>query len=55
MALPRGICIGSKIAPIFFNTMEDSGSLPIEMDCTNMAMGDVIEAGTCTRSHLSST
>jgi aconitate hydratase 2/2-methylisocitrate dehydratase len=27
-----GVCIGNKIAPIFFNTMEDSGSLPIEMD-----------------------
>jgi len=38
-----GICIGGKIAPIFFNTMEDSGSFPLEMDVTNMAMGDVIE------------
>ena len=38
-----GLCIGSKIAPIFFNTMEDSGSLPIEMDVTAMAMGDVID------------
>jgi len=37
------VCIGSKIAPIFFNTMEDSGALPIEMDVTNMAMGDVVE------------
>lgn len=38
-----GLCIGGKIAPIFFNTMEDSGALPIEMDVTNMAMGDVID------------
>ncbi len=38
-----GICIGSKIAPIFFNTMEDSGALPIEFDVTNLAMGDVID------------
>ncbi|ANE55723.1 bifunctional aconitate hydratase 2/2-methylisocitrate dehydratase [Methylomonas sp. DH-1] len=38
-----GVCIGGKIAPIFFNTMEDSGALPIECDVTNMAMGDVID------------
>lgn len=38
-----GICIGSKIAPIFFNTMEDSGALPIEADVSNMNMGDVID------------
>jgi hypothetical protein len=38
-----GVCIGSKIAPIFFNTMEDSGSLPIEMPVENMAMGDMID------------
>ena len=38
-----GVCIGSKIAPIFFNTMEDSGALPIEMDVSGMAMGDVID------------
>ena len=38
-----GVCIGGKIAPIFFNTMEDSGSLPIEMDVSNMAMGDVVD------------
>jgi len=38
-----GLCIGSKIAPIFFNTMEDAGSLPIEMDVTKMDMGDVID------------
>ncbi len=38
-----GVCIGGKIAPIFFNTMEDSGALPIEMDVTNLNMGDVIE------------
>ena len=38
-----GICIGSKIAPIFYNTMEDSGSLPIEMSVDNIKMGDVID------------
>lgn len=38
-----GVCIGSKIAPIFFNTMEDAGALPIEMDVDNMEMGDVID------------
>ncbi|WP_434985491.1 bifunctional aconitate hydratase 2/2-methylisocitrate dehydratase [Vreelandella zhaodongensis] len=38
-----GFCFGSKIAPIFFNTMEDSGALPIEMDVANFAMGDVID------------
>ncbi|MFA5924173.1 MAG: bifunctional aconitate hydratase 2/2-methylisocitrate dehydratase [Methylococcaceae bacterium] len=38
-----GVCIGAKIAPIFFNTMEDSGALPFECDVTNMAMGDVID------------
>ena len=32
-----------KIAPIFFNTMEDAGALPIEMDVSKMAMGDVID------------
>ena len=38
-----GFCFGSKIAPIFFNTMEDSGALPVEMDVTNLHMGDVID------------
>ena len=38
-----GVCLGSKIAPIFYNTMEDSGALPIELDVDQMAMGDVIE------------
>ena len=38
-----GLCIGSKIAPIFFNTMEDSGALPIEMDVNDLNMGDVID------------
>mmetsp|Transcript_34814 Transcript_34814/g.84214 ORF Transcript_34814/g.84214 Transcript_34814/m.84214 type:complete len:897 (-) Transcript_34814:224-2914(-) len=37
-----GVCIGGKIAPIFFNTMEDSGALPIEMDVSGLAMGDVV-------------
>ena len=38
-----GYCFGSKIAPIFFNTMEDAGALPIEMDVSKMEMGDVID------------
>jgi aconitate hydratase 2/2-methylisocitrate dehydratase len=38
-----GVCIGGKIAPIFFNTMEDSGALPFECDVSGMAMGDVID------------
>ena len=38
-----GVCIGGKIAPIFFNTMEDSGALPIECDVEDFAMGDVID------------
>ncbi len=38
-----GVCLGSKIAPIFFNTMEDAGALPIELDVNQMNMGDVIE------------
>merc|ERR1719454_1043180 len=38
-----GFVIGGVIAPIFFNTMEDSGALPIEMDVSGMSMGDVIE------------
>lgn len=38
-----GVCIGGKIAPIFFNTMEDSGALPIECDVSNMQMGDLID------------
>lgn len=37
-----GICLGGKIAPIFFNTMEDAGALPIECDVSKMKMGDVI-------------
>ncbi|MAB98229.1 MAG: bifunctional aconitate hydratase 2/2-methylisocitrate dehydratase [Pseudomonadaceae bacterium] len=38
-----GFCFGSKIAPIFYNTMEDAGALPIEFDVSNMHMGDVID------------
>ena len=38
-----GVCLGGKIAPIFYNTMEDSGALPIELDVSQMDMGDVIE------------
>jgi aconitate hydratase 2/2-methylisocitrate dehydratase len=37
-----GFCIGSKIAPIFFNTMEDAGALPVELDVSQMNMGDEI-------------
>lgn len=38
-----GVCIGNKIAPIFFNTMEDSGALPIECDVDQLNMNDVID------------
>ena len=38
-----GVCLGGKIAPIFYNTMEDSGALPIELDVSQMKMGDVVE------------
>ena len=38
-----GVCLGSKIAPIFYNTMEDAGALPIELDVSEMNMGDVVE------------
>jgi aconitate hydratase 2/2-methylisocitrate dehydratase len=38
-----GVCLGSKIAPIFYNTMEDAGALPIELDVSKMGMGDVVE------------
>ena len=37
-----GICIGTKIAPIFFNTMEDAGTLVFEADVEKMESGDVI-------------
>ncbi|MFY0404015.1 bifunctional aconitate hydratase 2/2-methylisocitrate dehydratase [Pantoea dispersa] len=38
-----GLCLGGKIAPIFFNTMEDAGALPIELDVERLNMGDVID------------
>jgi len=38
-----GYVLGTKIAPIFYNTMEDAGALPIECDVNNLAMGDVID------------
>jgi len=48
-----GFCFGNKIAPIFYNTMEDAGALPIEFDVTKLHMGDAIDlhpyAGTVTR------
>jgi aconitate hydratase 2/2-methylisocitrate dehydratase len=37
-----GFCFGGKIAPIFFNTLEDSGAFPIEMDVSQMIMGQEI-------------
>jgi aconitate hydratase 2/2-methylisocitrate dehydratase len=37
-----GFCFGGKIAPIFFNTLEDSGAFPIELDVSNMQMGQEI-------------
>lgn len=48
-----GFVLGGKIAPIFFNTMEDAGALPIELDVSKMDTGDVIDiypyAGKVTR------
>ena len=38
-----GVVLGAKIAPIFFNTLEDAGALPIECDVDAMEMGDRIE------------
>ncbi len=38
-----GVCLGGKIAPIFYNTMEDAGALPIELDVSQMNHGDVVE------------
>jgi aconitate hydratase 2 / 2-methylisocitrate dehydratase len=38
-----GYVLGGKIAPIFFNTMEDAGALPIEVDVAKLNMGDVID------------
>ncbi|SDH39388.1 aconitase [Vibrio xiamenensis] len=38
-----GFVLGGKIAPIFYNTMEDAGALPIELDVSKMNMGDVID------------
>ena len=38
-----GFCFGTKIAPIFFNTMEDSGALPIEMDVSTFYTGQLID------------
>jgi len=41
-----GVVLGGKIAPIFFNTAEDSGALPIECDVEKMQTGDVIRIRT---------
>ncbi|MDP8033931.1 bifunctional aconitate hydratase 2/2-methylisocitrate dehydratase [Pasteurella atlantica] len=38
-----GVVLGGKIAPIFFNTLEDAGALPIEVDVSKLAMGDIID------------
>ena len=38
-----GFCFANKIAPIFYNTMEDAGALPIEFDVSGLNMGDVID------------
>ena len=38
-----GVVLGGKIAPIFFNTMEDAGALPIEVDVSKLNVGDVID------------
>ncbi len=38
-----GVCLGGKIAPIFFNTQEDAGALAVELDVSKLDMGDEIE------------
>ncbi len=38
-----GVCLGGKIAPIFYNTMEDAGALPVELDVSRLETGDVVE------------
>ena len=38
-----GVCIGGKVAPIFYNTMEDSGALVFEAPVDKLSMGDVID------------
>ncbi len=38
-----GVCIGGKMAPIFFNTMEDAGALPLECDVDQLNTGDIID------------
>ncbi len=38
-----GVTLGGKIAPIYFNTQEDAGALPIEVDVSQLDMGDVID------------
>lgn len=38
-----GIVLGGKIAPIFYNTLEDAGALPVEVDVSNLNMGDIID------------
>ena len=47
-----GVCLGGKIAPIFFNTMEDAGALPVEIDVTEMNMGDEITLKLTTQMQL---
>ena len=37
-----GVCLAAKIAPIFYNTMEDAGALPVEIDVSQMNMGDTV-------------
>ncbi|MBI6550006.1 bifunctional aconitate hydratase 2/2-methylisocitrate dehydratase [Xenorhabdus lircayensis] len=38
-----GVVLGGKIAPIFFNTMEDAGALPIEAEVSKLNMGDLVD------------
>jgi len=42
----RGIALAGLIAPIFFNTFEDSGGLPIMCDVTKLNTGDIIKINT---------
>jgi aconitate hydratase 2/2-methylisocitrate dehydratase len=47
-----GFCFGGKIAPIFFNTLEDSGAFPIELDVSKMEMGQRLSLSLITEKFL---
>ena len=46
-----GFCLGNKIAPIFYNTLQDSGALPIELDVENLNHGQKLFLNHMRRDH----